>query len=620
MRVAMLIAWAGVGIAVASTAGAARAPVVEEAAVLAGADAVLQGRVEAVRCVRDADGRIRTEAAVAVREVFKGRAGGYVLVTVPGGRLDGEGEIQGCGPHPDPGADFVIAGRVRADGRLEPLAGAAGMRRLAPDTGRLRDARAARDVGLARLRALTPKGALAGADLTASDGLTREAIDGMSTNSIYGAASRFLACDRGEAISYLVDLDALPAGITTNQALEAVSNAFSAWSAVTSLVFTNEGVASFGTGADQVTAADRRIRVQMHDLYNRIGGGTTLGIGGRSYRYDTNAFPSGGLGARVGTNEFDESTRGYIVLEHTNALLQVVATLREVLAHEVGHVLSLAHTSEDPDEADPGRKEALMYYQAHADGRGAALATTDVAHIRLSHPADTPPWSYNRILDVVTGSPVPPSVTGVNEAFLPGYDLQGAGPTGVLVSATTGAGDFSLTNGWLRFVPNDYYDAPRIDPGGDSYYGLAYVRFLDASNASPPVKVRVVSLQYDTAGTSDGLPVGWMTNHFGHAAPLAGDLSRAGDDRDGDGHSNLEEFLAGTDPTNALSVLRIASFAGRTAQWTSAPYHLYEAQASTDLVSAAFGSVIPVQPTGTTAGVSVAAPAASGFLRIRRVP
>jgi hypothetical protein len=616
----MLAVMAAAGAVGASIAGAAHAPVADDAAVLAEADAVLRGRIEAVRCVRDADGRIRTEAAVAVRETFKGRMGGYILVSVPGGRLDGEGDIQGCGPHPDPGTDFVIAGRMRADGRLEPLGGADGMRRLAPDPGGVRGARVVRDGGLARLRALTPKGALAGADLTASDGLTREAIDGMSTNSIYGAPSRFLACDRGEAIAYLVDLDALPAGIAANQALAAVSNAFAAWSAVTSLVFTNGGISSFGTGADQVATDDRRIRVQMHDLHNRIAGGNTLGIGGRGFRYDTNAFPSGGLGARVGTNEFDESTRGYIVLEHTNVSLQVVATLQEVLGHEVGHVLSLAHTSEDPDEADSGRKEALMYYRAHADGRGAALATTDVAHIRLSHPSDTPPWSYDRILDAVTGSPVPPAVTGVNETFLPGYDLQGLTLTGILVSASTGSGDFSLTNGWLRFVPNGYYDAPRLDPGGSSYYGVAYVRFLEASNASPPARVRVISLQYDTDGTSDGLPVGWMTNHFGHADPLAGDLSRADDDRDGDGHSNLEEFLSGTDPTNALSVLHIASFAGRTAQWTAAPYHLYEVQASTELVSVPFGLVAPVQPTGTTATAAVPAPAAAKFLRIRRVP
>jgi len=38
---------------------------------------------------------------------------------------------------------------------------------------------------------------------------------------------------------------------------------------------------------------------------------------------------------------------------------------------------------------------------------------------------------------------------------------------------------------------------------------------------------------------------------------MASDNSRAGDDADGDGASNFNEFLAGTDPLNAASVFKI---------------------------------------------------------------
>jgi subtilisin family serine protease len=51
----------------------------------------------------------------------------------------------------------------------------------------------------------------------------------------------------------------------------------------------------------------------------------------------------------------------------------------------------------------------------------------------------------------------------------------------------------------------------------------------------------------------DGIPDWWMLAHFGHATGMKSDLSRAGDDPDGDGASNFEEYVAGTDPLDASS-------------------------------------------------------------------
>jgi hypothetical protein len=59
-------------------------------------------------------------------------------------------------------------------------------------------------------------------------------------------------------------------------------------------------------------------------------------------------------------------------------------------------------------------------------------------------------------------------------------------------------------------------------------------------------------------------------------------------DTDGDGMTDYAEFIAGTDPTNALSNLRIIrSFASNgvmTAQWSSVPGRIYEVQTSTNLL------------------------------------
>lgn len=58
-------------------------------------------------------------------------------------------------------------------------------------------------------------------------------------------------------------------------------------------------------------------------------------------------------------------------------------------------------------------------------------------------------------------------------------------------------------------------------------------------------------------GDADGIPDWWLQQYFGHANGQANDLSRPGDDADGDGLTNYEELLTGTNPSDAASVLEI---------------------------------------------------------------
>jgi hypothetical protein len=53
------------------------------------------------------------------------------------------------------------------------------------------------------------------------------------------------------------------------------------------------------------------------------------------------------------------------------------------------------------------------------------------------------------------------------------------------------------------------------------------------------------------------VPDWWRLAYFGHTIGQIQDYSRGTDDADGDGASNLNEFLAGTDPLDAASVLKI---------------------------------------------------------------
>ncbi len=102
--------------------------------------------------------------------------------------------------------------------------------------------------------------------------------------------------------------------------------------------------------------------------------------------------------------------------------------------------------------------------------------------------------------------------------------------------------------------------------------------------------VFATSLQPELAVDSDGdgIPDWWMVAYFGHPTGQAGDLSRAQDDADGDGMTNVQEYLAGTDPTNPISVLGIqiaAAVTGSGAElsWQAAPGRSYRIQYKNDL-------------------------------------
>jgi len=56
--------------------------------------------------------------------------------------------------------------------------------------------------------------------------------------------------------------------------------------------------------------------------------------------------------------------------------------VEEVVAHELGHTLGLGHSSENPSEPSATLRDALMYYRAKDDGRGAALKADDIAALQ----------------------------------------------------------------------------------------------------------------------------------------------------------------------------------------------------------------------------------------------
>ncbi len=537
------------------------------------ADAICRGTVVQVQCYRQRF--IYTRTLVRVDEALKGNLPSVVELVHRGGVVDGEGEQEGCSPQLLVGNQRLFFLARRADGSFDAMPG--------------------------------------GVSVTTSS------VTGMLTDGA-GIASRFLGCDRGEPIPYLVDAEALPAWITLTQATNAVRVAVQTWEAVTSLKFVFDGLQNFGQSARNVITNDGRIRIQLHDLYGEITNATTLSVGGRGFSFDSGLFPGGGLGGRVGPNEFHRTTRGFVVIKHTATAFQTLSTLEEVLCHEIGHTLSLAHSSEDPDEPDPLLAQAIMYFRIHADNRGATLGSYDPPIVQQAHPpGNTPPYGYDRVIYGVTYSS-PITHPEVNQVEMKGYDLQGATLSRTLTNAD-GSGSWSALGDTVTFTPSGLTSGPPLDPADSGYYTRVYARFDDGTNGSPFVVTRVIALLPDTkpTGAPDGVPDGWMTDHFASTTPVPG-VSGADDDPDGDGASNVREFQSDSDPNDASSCFRVTSFDGQTLQWQGRPYELYEAQTSTNLstwsrmgnpllVSNQIGSV-----TWSNGGSS------NQFLRIRKVP
>jgi Tol biopolymer transport system component len=187
-----------------------------------------------------------------------------------------------------------------------------------------------------------------------------------------------------------------------------------------------------------------------------------------------------------------------------------------------------------------------------------------------------------------------------------------APPNVFLLNRVTGLNTV-LTVGQAGSSPVLWVSKPVICDDG------ATVAFLDMGSGLVPGDLNRAqdAFGYWVDSDSDGIPDWWMIQYFGHPTGQAGDLSLAQDDADGDGMSNLQEYLAGTDPTDPASVLALSIAPDTTGtnmvvNWTAASGKTYQLLSTTNL-SGAVWSVVP-----GSAGAGVAS--TTGGLRSFTIP
>jgi hypothetical protein len=368
---------------------------------VASARAIVRGRCTKIES-RMVGGRIFTYVTLDVSEVLKGDAApGRLVIKQAGGAVGNLGEWITGSPRFDVGRESVVflasdgGGAYVVDGLFmgnffvdEGLDGRTWLRRDSGGEGVLvvaRDAEAAAvytdelplDDVRATVRREAAKSTLSDDDLIAQVPAEYDRpYEGESEvvpsfTLLYN--QRWFEPDSGATVPFHVNPNNFDENGTSQQLESAVVDALNAWSTIDgcSMRFSYAGVDANGCGWGPTDGVSR-VSVDCRGEISGAGCRSIIAIGGGHYRRDQTVVVNGTTFYRI----FEADV---VLNDGFCDLFQNGTSLREVLAHELGHCIGLGHSAD---------RTATMAAYVHNDDRGATLQPDDRDGARFIYPGD----------------------------------------------------------------------------------------------------------------------------------------------------------------------------------------------------------------------------------------
>jgi hypothetical protein len=395
-RRAVVVLAVGVALAARPASATLLVPMSDQDLV-ASSDLVVIGRVQHIESALLGTNRVVTRITLGVEQALKGTpTANSVVITEPGGEVGGRRVVVFGAPTFARGERALVFLRVRRDGSLSTNALSLGKYDITEDDVARRtlprlDARPLATF-TARIAALAGQGVG-----MASDGRAGAAVDpprlvavsdAFTFTPAEGLPARWFEADCGLPITF--SRANAEDSLGEEASRTALDEATAAWTAV-------EGASLvLGLGPDSTPTPslidgtfDGKNTVQFDDPFGEvedlIGCSGVLARGGFVASAGT-TFP--GLRKTVGDLTFGKIFEGDVTFSQGFGECFDAVTLAEVAGHEIGHAIGFGHSSENPTEPDAVLADALMYFRAHDDGRGAAPRADDVAGLTTAYPVE----------------------------------------------------------------------------------------------------------------------------------------------------------------------------------------------------------------------------------------